>query len=246
MEMNYVDQTAVLGRGCRVGFFTVIGENVRVGEDVHIGNNVTIHPGAIIGNGVRIGDNSVIGKQPRPGKTSTVKYKGQLPPVQVGDGAEICTGAVLYAGTTIGKCSYIGDLASVREECRIGDYVVIGRGTAVENKVDIGNYTKVQTNAYITAYSSLAEHVFIAPCVITTNDNKMGRTEARLAQKKGPRIKKGARLGAGSILLPGITIGEETFAAAGSLVTKDTPPGRLVMGRPARCIRDVPGEELLK
>ncbi len=97
----------------------------------------------------------------------------------------------------------------------------------------------------MTAYSTIEEDVFIAPCVVTTNDNFMGRTEARLAAMKGPTIRRGARIGGGAVLLPGIEIGEEAFVGAGAVVAKDVPPRAVIVGNPARVIRDVPDEELL-
>jgi acetyltransferase-like isoleucine patch superfamily enzyme len=97
----------------------------------------------------------------------------------------------------------------------------------------------------VTAYSLLEEDFFIAPCVITTNDNFMGRTEKRLELMKGPTIRRGARVGGGSVLLPGIEIGEEAFVGAGAVVLRDVPPRAVVVGSPARQIREVPHEELL-
>jgi acetyltransferase-like isoleucine patch superfamily enzyme len=90
------------------------------------------------------------------------------------------------------------------------------------------------------------EDVFIAPCVVTTNDNFMGRTEKRKSLMKGPTIRRGARVGGGAILLPGVEIGEEAFVGAGAVVTKDVPPKTVVVGSPARVLRDVPDEELLE
>ena len=104
--------------------------------------------------------------------------------------------------------------------------------------------TRIQAEAYITAYSTLEEDVFIAPCVVTTNDNFMGRTEKRRALMKGPTIRRGARVGGGAILCPGIEVGEEAFVGAGAVVTKDVPPRKLVVGSPARVLRDVAGDEL--
>ena len=97
----------------------------------------------------------------------------------------------------------------------------------------------------MTAYSTLEEDVFVAPCVVTTNDNFMGRTEKRLALLKGPTIRRGARVGGGAILCPGVEVGEEAFVGAGAVVTKDVPPRKVVVGSPARVIRDVPDDELL-
>ena len=128
----------------------------------------------------------------------------------------------------------------------LGDDVVIGRGSLVENDTTIGAMTKIQADAYITAYSTLEEHVFIAPCVVTTNDNFMGRTERRPGLVKGPTIRRGARIGGGAILLPGVEVGEEAFVGAGAVVTKDVDPRVVVVGNPARVLKPVPEDELLE
>src|SRR5437773_1803862 len=88
------------------------------------------------------------------------------------------------------------------------------------------------------------EDAVIAPCVVTTNDNFMGRTEKRRELMKGPTIRRSARIGGGAILCPAVEIGEEAFVGAGAVVTKDVPPGVVVVGSPARVIRDVNPEEL--
>ena len=156
------------------------------------------------------------------------------------------TGAIVFAGSAIGARVILGDQSCVRERVEIGDDVVLGRGSYVENDTTIGAMTKIQAEAYITAYSTLEEHVFIAPCVVTTNDNWMGRTEKRFGLVKGPTIRRGARIGGGATLCPGIEIGEEAFVGAGAVVTKDVPPRTVVVGNPARVLREVPDEELLE
>ncbi len=133
----------------------------------------------------------------------------------------------------------------MRERCEVGDDVVIGRGTLIENDTTIGALTKIQAMAYITAYSTLEEQVFVAPCVQTTNDNFMGRTEKRHELRKGPTIRRGARVGAGAVLCPGVEIGEEAFVGAGAVVVKDVQPRVVVVGNPARVLREVPPDELL-
>ena len=122
---------------------------------------------------------------------------------------------------------------------------MVGRGSLVENDTTVGARTRIQADAYVTAYSTLEEDVFIAPCVVTTNDNFMGRTEKRLELMKGPTISRGARIGGGAVLLPGIEIGEEAFVGAGAVVLKASRARTVVVGNPARQIRDVPAEELL-
>ncbi len=233
------------GGGCMSRENLVLGEGVEIGADVEIGANVVIHDGTRIGDGVVIQDNVVLGKQPKLSKRSTSKKKEPLAPLEIGAGAAVCSGAVVYAGTILGPDVIIGDQASVRERCTLGEGVVVGRGVCVENDVPIGAFTKIQSNSYITAYSELEDHVFIAPCVTTTNDNFMGRTEARHAQIKGAIIRRGARVGGGVVILPGIEIGAEAFVAAGALVTRDVPPGKLVAGLPAQVWREVPAEEMV-
>ncbi len=209
-----------------------------------IGQNVVVYPGTIIGDGCSIGDNAVLGKQPSLSARSTAKRE-HLPPLELGEGAIVATGATVFAGTRIGARAVVGDQACVRERCVIGDDVVIGRGSLVENDTTIGALTKIQAHAYITAYSTLEDNVFIAPCVATTNDNFMGRTERRRALVKGPTIRRGARVGGAAILCPGVEVGEDAFVGAGAVVVHDVPPRTVVVGNPARVLREVPEEELL-
>ncbi len=203
-----------------------------------------VYPGTVLGDGVRVLENAVVGKQPSLSPRSTAS-RDPLPPTVIGDGTIVSTGAVVFAGSTIGARVVLGDQTCVRERVRVGDDVVLGRGSLIENDTTVGEMTKIQANAYITAYSTLEEHVFIAPCVVTTNDNWMGRTEERFGNIKGPTIRRGARVGGGAILCPGVEIGEEAFVGAGAVVTKDVPPRVVVVGNPARVLREVPEDELL-
>ena len=210
-----------------------------------VAETAIVFPGTVIGEDCKILDYAVVGKQPTLSPRSTAKRE-ELPPLELGAGTVVSTGAVVFAGTTVGERVIVGDQACVRERCSIGDDVVIGRGSLVENDTTVGALTKIQAHAYITAYSLLEDNVFIAPCVITTNDNFMGRTEKRHELIKGPTIRRGARVGGGAVLLPGIEIGEEAFIGAGAVVIRDVPARALMVGNPARQLREVPDEELLE
>ena len=203
-----------------------------------------VYDGTLLGDGVKVLEGAVVGKQPTLSPRSTAKRE-PLPPTTIGDGTIVSTGAVVFAGSRVGARVILGDQSCVRERVEIGDDVVLGRGSYVENDTTVGALTKIQAEAYITAYSTLEDSVFIAPCVVTTNDNYMGRTERRLAQMRGPTIRRGARVGGGAILCPGVEIGEEAFVGAGAVVTKDVPARKVVVGNPARVLRDVPDDELL-
>jgi len=204
-----------------------------------------VYPGTVLGEGVEVLEHAVVGKQPSLSPRSTTKRE-ELPPAEIGDGTIVSTGAVVFAGAKVGARVILGDQSCVRERVVVGDDVVIGRGSLVENDTTIGALTKIQAEAYITAYSTLEEQVFIAPCVVTTNDNFMGRTERRHELIKGPTIRRGARIGGGAILLPGVEIGEDAFVGAGAVVTKDVEARMLVVGNPARVMRGVPEDELLE
>jgi acetyltransferase-like isoleucine patch superfamily enzyme len=204
-----------------------------------------VYPGTHLGEGVKVLEYAVVGKQPSLSPRSTAKRE-EVPPAEIGDGTIVSTGAVVFAGSKVGARVILGDQSCVRERVVVGDDVVIGRGSLVENDTTIGALTKIQAEAYITAYSTLEEHVFIAPCVVTTNDNFMGRTERRHELIKGPTIRRGARVGGGAILLPGVEIGEDAFVGAGAVVTRDVEARMLVVGSPARVMRPVADDELLE
>jgi acetyltransferase-like isoleucine patch superfamily enzyme len=205
----------------------------------------TVYPGTVLGEGVKVLENAVVGKQPSLSPRSTAKRE-PLPPTEIGDGTIVSTGAIVFAGSRIGARVVLGDQSCVRERVQVGDDVVLGRGSLIENDTTVGARTKIQAEAYITAYSLLEDDVFIAPCVVTTNDNFMGRTERRHEQIKGPTIRRGARIGGGAIICPAVEVGEEAFVGAGAVVTKDIPARMLVVGNPARVIRAVNEDELLE
>jgi acetyltransferase-like isoleucine patch superfamily enzyme len=209
-----------------------------------VADTAIVYPGTVLGDGCRILDYAVVGKQPTLSPRSTTKRE-ELAPVQLGPGTIVSTGAIVFAGTRVGAGVIVGDQACVRERCEVGDDVVIGRGSLVENDSTVGARTKIQAMAYVTAYSTLEEDVFIAPCVQTANDNFMGRTERRHELRKGPTIRRGARVGVGAVLCPAVEVGEEAFVGAGAVVVRDVPARVVVVGNPARVLRGVSPEELL-
>lgn len=244
--MNYISEKATIGDNVKVGKFTVIEDNVTIGDNCIIGHNVVIHEDTIIKDNVRIDDNTVIGKTPMRGVNSIFKDEEKLPNCTIGEGCLIGATTIIYRGAIIGDKTLIADMATIRENVTIGDKTVIGRGSTVENFCTVGSNCKIQTNVYLTAYSTVEDYVFIAPCVITSNDNYAARSKERLGKFKGITIKNGGRLGAGVVVLPGKVIEEEGFAAAGSLVTKDIPARKVVIGSPAKVLRDVPEDQLLE
>lgn len=183
------------------------------------------------------------------GKNGSQKAKRRT---RIGEGTKILTGAIIYNGCDIGKNCLIADHASIRENCTIGDNTIIGRHVCVELNTHIGSHVLIETQTHITGNMIIEDYVFVGPNVTTMNDRIMGHPIGFRSKLKGkiklvgPTIKKGARIGSASCILPGITIGEEVVVAAGAVVTKDVPPHTVVVGVPAREMKKVGEEEILQ
>jgi acetyltransferase-like isoleucine patch superfamily enzyme len=243
---TFIHPTARIGKGTSIGQYAVIEEGVRIGRDCAIGHHAVVKSGTVIGNNVRIDEHTVIGKQPMKAKRSATTKTQVLPPARIGNNCLIGASVVIYCGCKIGNDILIADFASIRENVVIGNETIIGRGVAIENRCAIGKRCKVETEVYICAYSEVGDDCFIAPEVTFTNDNFLARTKERFKYFKGPTLKRGARIGANATILPGRLLGADCLVAAGSIVTKDVPARTVVMGAPARPIRPVPKEQLLK
>lgn len=241
-----VHPSALLGPGTALGEGCVIGPGVRTGPGCVIGSQVVIHADTAVGDGVRIDDHATLGKRPMRAALSATTRDEELPPLSVGDQCIVGTGAVIYRGAAIDARVLMADLCTVRENVTIGRGTIVGRGVTIENSCTVGRYCKLESECYLTAYSTLEDRVFVAPGVLTSNDNYVGRTAERFKHFKGVTVRKGGRIGAGAIILPGVVIGEDALVAAGSLVTRDVPARTIVRGAPARAWRDVPVEQLLE
>ena len=243
---NFIHPTAKVGDGASLGSNCYVDANVTIGANCRIGHGVIIHPDTVIGEGVRIDDHTVIGKLPMRAAASALTKDEPLPGGVIGDKCILGTFVVVYRGCVIEQNVLVADLASVRENVRIGEFTIVGRGVAIENKVTIGKRCKLETESYITALSEIGDYCFIAPEVTFTNDNFLARTKERFKYHKGVTMKKGARIGANVTVLPGLTLEEDCLVAAGSVVTRDVPARKIVLGSPARVWRDVPPEQLLE
>jgi acetyltransferase-like isoleucine patch superfamily enzyme len=222
----------------------LLDDSVVLPHDVEIGANVVIHEGVELGAGVRIQDAAVLGKPLVLARTSQATLRAADPTV-IGDGATIAAQAVVVAGASIGPGGFIGDQSHVRERARIGAESAVGRGSAIDNDVEIGARVRIQTGCYVTAFSTLEDDVFLGPGVFTYNDNAMGR-HAKGIKLTGAILRRACRVGGGARILPGVEIGEEAFVATGAVVTRDVAPRTLVMGVPAKRVRDIGDEELIE
>jgi acetyltransferase-like isoleucine patch superfamily enzyme len=221
----------------------VLGENVRIGEDVTFGAHVVVHDGTVIGDGCLVEDHAVLGKRPRLARGSSAK--GEVGVLEIGERVTVCTGAIVFAGATVEQEAILGDQSYVRERSRIGAGSVIGRGSVVDNDVVIGARVKIQTSVYLTAFTVVEDDVFVGPGATTTNDDTMNRHGPE-TPLRGATLRRACRVGGGTVLTPGVEVGEEAFVAAGAVVTKDVPARAVVIGIPARVVRKVGEPDLLE
>lgn len=241
---SVIHSTAQIGNGTVIGEFCVIGEGVRIGANCRLGHSVVVHDGVVIGDDVRIDDHATLGKRPMRSINSATTVERDLSPLEIGAGCIIGTSVVLYRGATIGPRVLVADLATIREDVSIGEGTIVGRGVAIENQTRVGRFCKLETESYICAYSELGDRVFVAPGVVTSNDNFMGRTKERHSKFKGVTVRRGGRLGAASITLPGVVVESDGVVGAGGVATRNVPARTIVVGTPARRLRDVPIAEL--
>lgn len=153
---------------------------------------------------------------------------------------------VIFPDVTMGEGTRLGNFVLIRSNTVIGDDCTIGSYVDIEGEVTIGDHVSLQSGCYITRGVVIEDEVFCGPRVITMNDKRISHRRSALTfVRSAPRIRRAARIGGGSVLLPGVTIGINAFVGAGSVVTKDVPDGAIVAGNPARVVGTVRPEELL-
>jgi len=202
-------------------------------------NNVVIYPDVKLGAKSNIEDFVVLGKRP-------VGFGKKKMLLKIGSEALLRTGTIIYAGSTIGKNFQTGDHARIRENNKIGNNVSVGSNSIIECDSKIGNNVRIHSLCFIPEYTILEDDVWMGPGVMITNVvhppcpvfKERGK-DMELKCVRGPVIRKGAIIGASSILLPGIEIGEDAFVAAGSIVLNDVKPRSVVAGAPAKKIKKI-------
>lgn len=152
--------------------------------------------------------------------------------LSIGPHAVIRAHSVIYAGSQIGCHLETGHGAVIREENRIGSHLSIWNNSTIDYGCVLGDNVRIHCNVYVAQFTTIADDVFLAPGVMIAND----RHPICRACMKGPTIKRGARVGVNATLLPEVVIGEGALVGAGAVVTKDVPPGAVVVGSPARVI----------
>jgi acetyltransferase-like isoleucine patch superfamily enzyme len=216
-----------------------------LGEGVVVEPGAVIHEGVVLGRDCLIEAGAVLGKRPRLRPGSSAASPRELDPLVLEDGVTVCCGAIVYAGARVGAGAILGDQCQVRERTVIGPGSVVGRASCVDFDARVGARVLIQTGVYVTSGSVVENDVFLGPGVQMANDHTMGR-HPRGEALRGPVLRRACRVGAGAVVLPGVEIGEEAFVAAGAVVTEDVAARDVVMGVPARVVRQVGDEDLIE
>lgn len=199
---------------CRIYGTSVVGKNCTIMENVILG-----YPSNKVLSEVQSGDHTL----------ERYPFVGAC----IGDSAVIRSNSTFYCDVTIGNGLRTGHNVMVRENTTIGNNVLLGTNSVIDGHVNVGNNVSIQSNVYIPTNTLIEDNVFLGPCSVLANDKYPIRAEYAL---KGPRLRKGASVGANATILPDVEVGEGAMVAAGALVTKDVPAWKLAIGAPAKVV----------
>lgn len=231
------------GRNTIVGAKASIGENVTIGhnciieDDVCIGDNTYIDSNSIIRSGVTIDQGSFVGSNCIIGEYWMDFCKDRQfhdHPLKIGANALIRSGSIIYAGSEIGENFQTGHQVTIREETRIGDNVSVGTLSDIQGYCKIGNHVRFHSNVFIAQLSVIDDFVWLFPHVVLTNDPTPPSTKFI-----GVHVHSFAIVAAGSIIMPGIGLGQDCLIGAGAIVTKSVEPYAVAIGNPAKQVSDV-------
>lgn len=219
-------------------------DGVIIGENVVIGDGVWIDHGCIIRDNVRIGNNSRIGARCILGEYLQDFYRelhnGEHPLV-IGENALIRSETIIYGDTTIGASFQSGHRVTIREHTRIGDHVSVGTLSDIQGYCTLEDYVHMHSNVHVGQQSIVHRFAWLFPYVVLTND-----PQPPSMKMLGVEIGPFAVVSTGTVVLPGVHIGQDALVGAASVVTKDVPMETVVFGNPAKphgSVRDIKDDE---
>lgn len=195
-----------------------------------IGKGVKLYPYVKLGDCCEIREYSIIGCPPRD------CLHGCGFDTIIGDDARLMSHVVIYEGTTIGNGFFAGDKANVREMCVIGNNVSVGTFTCIEHHVYIGDGVRIHSNVFVPELTVLMPRCWIGPGVIITN-SRYPNTSTSKSERERVKVMQDAVIGAGAVILPGVTVWDSAIVGAGSVVTCDVEANAIVVGNPARFLK---------
>jgi acetyltransferase-like isoleucine patch superfamily enzyme len=194
-------------------------------------NTFRLYDGVSLGDGTTVEDFCIVG----------VPARGQRAgesPTAIGPNAWLRSHTVIYAGNTIGRNFATGNKVNIRELNTIGHDVSIGTLSVIEHHVTIGDRVRIHTQVFVPEFSVLEDDCWLGPNVVLTNA-KYPVSPGVKHSLQGPRICRGAKIGANATVLPGVVVGANALVGAGAVVVRDVPPNAVVAGNPASVIKTI-------
>ena len=249
------ETATIIGDGAIIGAHSLICAGAKLGRDFKCGHGVVVGENSVIGDGCSIGSNSVIqhcrldnniiiGELVYLGVLPSSKYdyrgmgKDIEPVVAIGDDSVIRSHASIYARTKFGPRFNCGHGARIRECTVVGKGTSIGTNTQIEGFCQIGDDVLIHTNAHIGQFSRLEDSTYLAPGTVLTNTPHPLCPAAKQCLE-GCILKKGSKVSVNVTIAPRVVIGENALVGAGAVVVNDVAPNALVVGIPAKQVKDV-------
>ena len=141
----------------------------------------------------------------------------------------------IHPSANLAEDCQVYQFATICDGAVIGMNTVVGSGAYVGKRTKIGNHTRIQHGAFLPNDAVIGAHVFIGPNV-TMTDDKYPKAGNHAYRPEPPVLRDYCSIGAGAVILPGVTIGEGAIVGAGAVVTQDVAANSTVIGCPARLL----------
>ena len=221
----------------------LLGPGVELPDDVALGGHVIIYDGvrdrARLPDPGRRGDRQAAARE--PDRALGGARRPSRRPCSSAARRSVAK-AVIVAGARLGPGAVAGDHSLIRERVVLEAGAVVGSGSGIGPGCRIGAGSRLMPGALLALDTVIEEGVFCGPRLIVTNDPAMGRQGPGVVHPV-TTLRRGCRIAANVTLLPGVEIGEEAVVGASSLVTRSVPPRTVVVGTPARVVRELPADE---
>ncbi|MFI5955320.1 DapH/DapD/GlmU-related protein [Cryptosporangium sp. NPDC051539] len=210
-----------------------VARQIVLADHVSVGAFVIVHGGTHIGAGSRIGHHTIVG-EPEYGYAMREVYVGAGSTTRLGSAVVVRSGAIVYAGVVIGDDSTIGHHTLLRTDVHVGTGCQLAANVTVERGTHIGDRVRVSPASHLTGAMTIGDGAYVGAGVRTINDKHLiWRDPEHEEPMTPPTFASGARIGTGSVILDGVTVGTNAVIGAGAVVTRDVEPNTKAYGVPA-------------
>ncbi len=209
-----------------------ISPSATIGKNVRIGDNTTIYDNVVIGNNTTICNDCVIGEPVSDYYNNPDAYEN--PKTSIGANSLVRSHTLIYAGTKIGEGFSCGHRVTIREFSSLGERNRVGSLSDLQGNCKFGDHVWLHSNVHICQHANVGNFVFIYPYTVLTNDAKPPSDDLT-----GPKVGDFTQIAVHCVLLPGVSVGRHCLVGANSVIGKDFDDYGLIIGSPAKQIKDV-------